>query len=166
MASGGCPDELRMMSQEVEDVLVSRENPLDVLRLRVPRCSMPAPEASQARITPAYHEDKGEAREYLRCAPVARAEGGYFDCSTCPERLIFDFLWLDKTRYLADSKEKTNPFALQWTHAESSEPEKWSQLTYVDIWSVAQVAQRKGVDAEFALLEMSKRDSARGECGR
>ena len=40
------PDELRMMSQEVEDVLVSHEKPLDVIRLRVPHCSMPAPEAS------------------------------------------------------------------------------------------------------------------------
>ena len=57
------PDELRMMSQEVDDVLVSQARPLDVLKFRVPHCSMPAPEAIQARITPAYHEDKGEARE-------------------------------------------------------------------------------------------------------
>ena len=91
------------MSQEVDDVLTSREKPLDVIRLRVPHCSMPAPEASQARITPAYHEDKAEAKEFLRCALVARQRMGYFDCSTCPERLIFDFLWLDAGPYLADS---------------------------------------------------------------
>ena len=86
------PDKLLMMSQEVDDVLASRVKPLDVIRLRVPHCSMPAPEASQARITPAYHEDRSEAREFLRCALVARQRMGYPDCSTCPERLIFDFL--------------------------------------------------------------------------
>ena len=59
------PDELLMMSQEVDDVLTSRVKPLDMIRLRVPHCSMPAPDASQARITPAYHEDKSEAREFL-----------------------------------------------------------------------------------------------------
>ena len=40
------PDQLRMMSQEVEDVMKSHVAPLDVLRIRVPHCSMPAPEAS------------------------------------------------------------------------------------------------------------------------
>ena len=94
------PDELRMMSQEVEDVLLSRSLPLDVLRFRVPHCSMPAPEAVQARITPAHREDRGEAREYLRCALAARLEAGYLDSSTCPERLIYDYLWLDATPYL------------------------------------------------------------------
>ena len=125
------PDELRMMSQEVEDVMVSHEKPLDVIRLRVPHCSMPAPEASQARITPAYHEDIKEAREFLRCALVARqaVRMGYFDCSTCPERLIFNFLWLDGGKYSADSFEATNPFAHRWTYAESTEPEKWCHLT-------------------------------------
>ena len=155
------PDELRMMSQEVEDVMVSHEKPLDVIRLRVPHCSMPAPEASQARITPAYHEDMGEAREFLRCALVARQRMGYFDCSTCPERLIFDYLWLDGGKFLADSSEPSNPFVGRWTYAESTEPEKWRNLTHVDIWSVAQVVQRKGVDAEYTLLEMAQRDSAR-----
>ena len=72
------PDELKMMSQEVEDVMDSHVRPLDVIRLRVPHCSMPAPEASQARITPAYHEDIKEAREFLRCALVARQRLGYF----------------------------------------------------------------------------------------
>ena len=51
--------------------------------------------ASVARITPAYHEDRGEAREYLRCALAARLEAGYLDSSTCPERLIYNYLWLD-----------------------------------------------------------------------
>ena len=85
----------------------------------------------------------------------------YFDCSMCPERLIFDFLWLDGGKYLADSFEATNPFAHRWTYAESTEPDKWCHLTHVDIWSVAQVVQRRGVDAELALLEMAQRDSAR-----
>ena len=150
------------MSQEVDDVLVSHALPLvDVLRFRVPHCCMPAPEASQARITPTYHEDRGEAREYLRGALVARKEAGYVDCSTCPERLIFDYLWLDATPFLADSKEPTNPFVDQWTYAESQETEKWKLLTHVDMWSVAQVVQRKGVDSEFSLLEMAARDPAR-----
>ena len=155
------PDQLRMMSQEVEDVMISHAPPLDVLRFRVPHCSMPAPEAWQARITPAYHEDKGEAKEFLRCALVARQRYGYLDCSTCPERLIFDYLWLDATRFVADSTEATNPYASLWTYAESSEIEKWNCLTHVDIWSVAQVVQRKGVDSEITLLEMAQRDSAR-----
>ena len=103
------PDTLRMMSQEVEDVMKSQVAPLDVLRVRVPHCSLPAPEALQARITPAYHEDKGEAREFLRCALAARQRYGYFDCSTCPERLIFDHLWLDETEYVPDSKAPSNP---------------------------------------------------------
>ena len=104
------------MPQKLKFVLVSKAHPLDVLRFRVPHCSMLAPEASQARITPAYHEDQGEAREYLR---GARQEAGYVDCSTCPERLIFDYLWLDATPFLADSKESTNPFVDRWTQAES-----------------------------------------------
>ena len=92
---------------------------------------------------------------------MARQRMGYFDCSTCPERLIFDFLRLDGGKYLADSFEPTNPFVGKWTYAESNEPEKWCHLTHVDIWSVAQVVQRRGVDAELTLLEMAKRDSAR-----
>ena len=146
------------MSQEVEDVLVSRSLPFDMLRFRVPHCSMPTQEAEQARITPAYHEDRGEAKEYLRCALAARLAAGYLDSSTCPERLIYDYLWLDATPYLADSQE---PFAGQWTYAESKETEKWQQLTHVDIWSVAQVVQRQGLGAEFTLLEMASRDKAR-----
>ena len=135
------PDQLRMMSQEVEDVMKSHVAPLDVLRIRVPHCSMPAPEALQARITPAYHEDKGEAREFLRCALAARQQKGYFDCSTCPERQIFDHLWLDDSEYVAESTLPSNPFAGQWSYADSTEGEKWRWLTHVDIWSVAQEIQ-------------------------
>ena len=155
------PDTLRMMSQEVEDVMKSQVAPLDVLRIRVPHCSMPAPEADQARITPAYHEDKGEAREFLRCALAARQRYGYFDCSTCPERLIYDHLWLDGSEYVADSKLPSNPFANQWSFADSTEHEKWKWMLHVDIWSVAQEIQRKGVEAEIIFLEMARRDSGR-----
>ena len=150
-----------MMSQEVEDVMKSRVAPLDVLRLRVPHCSMPAPEADQARITPAYHEDKGEAREFLRCALAARNRYGYFDCSTCPERLIFDHLWIDDSEYVADSKVRSNPFANQWSYADSTELGKWSQMLHVDVWGIAQEIQRKGVESEFTFLEIAKRDSGR-----
>ena len=61
-----------MMSQEVDDVLVSGSLPLDVLAFRVPQCSMPAPEADQARITPAYHQDRREAEDFLQAALAAR----------------------------------------------------------------------------------------------
>ena len=155
------PDTLRMMSQEVEDVMKSQVAPLDVLRIRVPHCSMPAPEADQARITPAYHEDKGEGREFLRCALAARQRYGYFDCSTCPERLIYDHLWLDGSEYVADSKLPSNPFANQWSFADSTELEKWKWMLHVDIWSIAQEIQRKGVEAEIIFLEMARRDSGR-----
>ena len=155
------PDQLRMMSQEVEDVMKSHVAPLDVLRIRVPHCSMPAPEAWQARITPAYHEDKGEAREFLRCALAARQRYGYFDCSTCPERLIFDHLWLDASEYVPDSTLPSNLFAGQWSYADSTELEKWRWLTHVDIWSVAQEIQRKGVESDIIFLEMARRDSGR-----
>ena len=93
------------MSQEVEDVMVSGSTPLDVIQFRTPQCLMPAPEDDQARITPAYHQDKEEAEEYLRNALAARNAAGYVVCSTCPERLIFDYLWLDKEQFLADSRE-------------------------------------------------------------
>ena len=52
---------------------------------------------------------------------VARQKAGYFDCSTYPEQLIFDFLWLDTGKYLADSTEPTIPFVGRWTCAESNE---------------------------------------------
>ena len=154
------PEELRMMSQEVEDVLISGSQPLDVLNFRPPQCSMPAPEADQARITPAYHQDKEEAKEYLRSALVARQAAGYVDCSTCPERLIFEHLWLDNGQLLADSQETSNPFRGRWTYVESQQ-EQWDDLTHVDIWSVAQLIQRKGVLAESDLLELAKRDPGR-----
>ena len=121
---------------------------------------MPAPEAVQARITPAYHQDKGEAEEFLRAALVAREAAGYVDASTCPERLIFDFLWLDIGGYLADSQELTNPFVGNWTYMESKD-KRWPDLMHVDIWSTAQFVQRQGVAAEMQLLEMAKRDKGR-----
>ena len=43
----------------------------------------------------------------------------------------------------------------------SSSLEKWRWLTHVDIWSVAQEIQRKGVKSEINFLEMAKRDSGR-----
>ena len=130
-----------MMSQEVDDVLVLHEKTIGCSSFASPTLLYACPGGHTSKA--AYHEDKGEAREYLRCALVARHAAGYFDCSTCPERLIFNFLWLDTGRHLADSKEPSNPFAGRWTYAESNEPEKWRELTHVDIWSVAQVVQEE-----------------------
>ena len=98
---------------------------------------------------------------FLRCALAARKRYGYFDCSTCPERLIFDHLWIDDSEYVADSKVPSNPFANQWSFADSTELEKWSQMLHVDVWGIAQEIQRKGVESEFILLEIAKRDSGR-----
>ena len=50
---------------------------------------------------------------------------------------MYDYLWLDKGLYLADSQEATNPFAGKWTYVESKDPQ-WYNLTHVDIWSVVQ----------------------------
>ena len=104
---------------------------------------------------------KGEAREFLRCALAARQQKGYFDCSTCPERQIFDHLWLDDSEYVAESTLPSNPFAGQWSYADSTEGEKWRWLIHVDIWTFAQEIQRKGVMSELSYLEMAKRDSGR-----
>ena len=60
-----------------------------------------SPEADQARITPAYQLDREEAREHLRTALAARNAAGCLDCSTCPELLIFDQLWLGNAAFLA-----------------------------------------------------------------
>ena len=49
-------------------------------------------------------------KEDLRCALAARQATDYIDCSTCPERLILDYLWLDRGPFLADSQKLTNPF--------------------------------------------------------
>ena len=43
------PLTLRMLSREVDDVMVRGYKPLDVLAYRVPHCSMPSPEAQQVQ---------------------------------------------------------------------------------------------------------------------
>ena len=96
------------------------------------------------RTKPPYHLDKEEAREYLRNALVARNTAGHEDCSTCPERLIFDHLWLGIGAYLADSKEDSNPLNGRWSYVDSTKP-KWWELTHVDIWSAAQNIQQNTV---------------------
>ena len=68
----GYPKELRMKSQEVEDVLKDGNFALDVIRYRTPHCWMPAPEAFQAKITPAYQLDRKVAQDYLRNAGAWR----------------------------------------------------------------------------------------------
>ena len=62
---------------------------------------------------------------------------------------------------MADSKVASNPFANKWSYADSTELEKWRWIIHVDIWSVAQEIQRKGVEAEIIFLEMAGRDSGR-----
>ena len=147
------------MSQEVEDMLKDGNFPLDVIRYRTPRCWMPAPEAFQARITPAYQLDRSVAQEYLRSALEARNLAGCSDCSTCPERLIFDHLWLGGA-FLANSVEESNPYRHKWSYLESTKP-RWFELLHMDTWSKAQYTQRSGAGADFSLMDLEKKGQSR-----
>ena len=90
------PESLRMLSKEVDDVLFQGLKPLDVLTVRVPHCSMPAPEAIQMKVTTAYMYSPEVATAYLRASLDVRHAPGYADCSTGPEVRIFDHLWRGK----------------------------------------------------------------------
>ena len=65
------PVSLRMLSKEVDDVMVQKLKPLDVLTSRVPHCSMPAPEAVQVKVTTAYmfSPEVASALSWLRLMP-------------------------------------------------------------------------------------------------
>ena len=81
---------LRMLSKEVDDVMVQKLLPLDVLTSRVPHCSMPAPEAVQVKVTTAYMFSPDVASAYMMASLDARRALGLADCSTGREVLIFD----------------------------------------------------------------------------
>ena len=152
------PSALRMLSKEVDDVLVQKLKPLDVLTSRVPHCSMPAPEAVQMHVTTAYMYDPEVATACLRASMDARKAMGYADCSTGPEVRIFDHLWRGKA--MVDSVPETQGFDEEWGLVADTNPE-WKDVLHVDNWRDAQHVQRQGTSAENELLVMSRRDKGR-----
>ena len=106
------PSSLRMLSKEVDDVLVQKLRRLDVLTSRVPHCSMPAPEAVQMQVTTAYMYSPEVATAYVMASLDARQAMGLPDCSTGPEVRIFDHLWRGKA--MLESIPATQGFEEEW----------------------------------------------------
>ena len=106
------PESLRMLSKKVDDVLFQGLKPQDVLTVRVPHCSMPAPEAVQMKVTTAYVYSLEVATAYVRASLDARQALGYADCSTGPEVRIFDHLWRGKD--MLESIPATQGFEGEW----------------------------------------------------
>ena len=151
------PVTLRMLSKKVENVLFGRLRPLDVLTCRGPHCSMPAPEAVQTHVTTAYMYDPQVATAYLKASLQAR-QAGLTDCSTGPERRIFDHLWRGKE--MLESDPATKGFDEKWgLVADTSNG--WKDVLHVDNWSDAPHAQRQGIAAENELLVTSRHDEGR-----
>ena len=152
------PESLRMLSKEVDDVLFQGLKPLDVLTVRVPHCSMTAPEAVQMKVTTAYMYSPEVATAYVRASLDARQALGYADCSTGPEVRIFDHLWRGKD--MLESNPATQGFDGEWGLV-SDTHEQWKDVLHVDKWSDAQHVQRQGTTAENELLVMSRQDGRR-----
>ena len=117
---------LRMLSKEVDDVMIQKRMPLDVLTSRVPHCSMPAPEAVQMKVTTAYMFSKEVASAYLMASLDARRALGLADCSTGPEVRIFDHLWRGKV--MQNSVLSTQGFAGTWGLVGDDKPEWYNVL--------------------------------------
>ena len=149
------PVRLRMLSKEVDDVLVGGLQPLDVLTCRVPHCSMPAPETVQMHVTTAYTHDPKVATACLQASLHARKALGLADCSTGPEARIFDHLWRDKE--MLESIPATKGFKEKWFLVSDTSPQ-WKEVLHVDNWCDAQHVQRQGTSAENELLVMSRPD--------
>ena len=149
---------LRMLSKEVDDVMVQKKLPLDVLTTRVPHCSMPAPEAVQMKVTTAYMFSQGVASAYAMASLDARKALGLADCSTGPEMRIFDHLWRGKE--MQNSVPSTQGFAGTWGLVADNNPQ-WYEVLHVDQWYDAQHVQRQGVSAVPVLREMSDEDDGR-----
>ena len=147
-----------MLSKEVEDVLVKRLRPLDVLTSRVPHCSMPAPEAEQMRVITAYMYSPEVAEAYVMASLDVRQAMGLTDCSTGPEVRIFDHLWRGKA--LLESIPATQGFDEDWGLVADTHQE-WKDVLHVDNWCDAQHVQRQGTSAENELLVLSRRDGGR-----
>ena len=149
---------LRMLSKEVDDVMVQKLMPLDVLTSRVPHCSMPAPEAVQVKVTTAYMFSPEVATAYVMAALDARQALGLADCSTGPEVRIFDHLWRGKE--MLNSVLSTQGFAGSWGLVADNNPQ-WYNVLHVDQWYDAQHVQRQGVSAVPVLRAMSDEDEGR-----
>ena len=149
---------LRMLSKEVDDVMVQKLMPLDVLTSRVPHCSMPAPEAVQVKVTTAYMFSPEVASAYLMASFDARRALGLADCSTGPEVRIFDHLWRGKE--MLNSVPSTQGFAGTWGLVADNNPQ-WYDVLHVDQWYDAQHVQRQGVSAVPVLRAMSDEDDGR-----
>ena len=119
---------------------------------------MPAPEATQMKVTTAYMYDPKVATADLNASLHARAADGLADCSTGPERKIFDCLW--RGQKMSDSDPETRGFAQTWGLVSSTHP-GWKDLLHVDHWVDAQHVQRMGLLAEAELIAMSKADESR-----
>ena len=152
------PVTLRMLSEEVDNVLFGRLPPLDVLTCRVPHCSTPVPETVQMHVTTAYMCDPKVVTAYLQASLHARQAQGLADCSTGPERRIFDHLWRGKE--VLESDPATKGFDEKWGLVADTNPE-WKDVLHVDNWCDAQHLQRQGISAENELLVMSRRDEGR-----
>ena len=149
----------RRTDKLVDDVLVQKLKPLDVLTSRVPHCSMPAPEAAQVHVTTAYMYDPEVATAYLRASMDARRAMGYADCSTGPEVRIFDhFKWRGKA--MVDSVPETQGFNEEWGLVADTNPE-WKDVLHVDNWCDAQHVQQQGTSAENESLVLSRHDKGR-----
>ena len=77
---------LRMLSKEVDDVMVQKLKPLDVLTSRVPHCSMPAPEAVQVKVTTAYMFSPEVASAYVMASLDAPPRGSSRCCADSRSR--------------------------------------------------------------------------------
>ena len=144
------PESLRMLSKEVDDVMVQAS--------RVPHCSMPAPEAVQVKVTTAYMCSPEVATAYVMASVDARQAMGLADCSTGPEVRIFDHLWRGKK--MMDSDPQTQGFEGSWGLVSDTNPQ-WRDVLHVDNWCDAQHVQRQGTTAENELLVMSRQDGGR-----
>ena len=149
---------LRMLSKEVDDVMVQKLMPLDVLTSRVPHCSMPAPEAVQVKVTTAYMFSPEVASAYVMASLDARQALGLADCSTGPEVRIFDHLWRGKE--MLNSDPRTQGFDGTWGLVADNNPQ-WYDVLHVDQWYDAQHVQRQGVSAVPVLRAMSDEDEGR-----
>ena len=109
-------------------------------------------------VTTAYMHDPKVATAFLYASLKARKALGLTDCSTGPERRIFDHLWRGKE--MVDSDPETRGFSESWGLVASDNP-GWKDVLHVDHWYDAQHVQRHGVAAESELVAMSRRDDGR-----
>ena len=94
---------------------------------------MPAPEATQMQVTTAFLYDPKVATAYLNASLNARAAKGLTDCSTGPERKIFDSP--SGGQKMSDGDPETCGLSEKWglvSSCESSTHHRWKELLHVD----------------------------------